>query len=449
MEEQWRESLRKRFEDRQQPAPDGLWDSINAAMTERGLSGAAEKKPAQRTRTVRMWIRRTAAAVACVAIIAGTAVYLTGGDDAQMAVMTVSGAQQEQQKASAESEGSAASDNSTVSSVLSSATKIAHRLTAVAERAADAQRAKTAEEIYAESTENPVLTAENVSTDNKDNNVTAKGNTESGTGKSVWERYTPTDSHRGNGYRHTADSRRKSSGHHAARTSDITVGLYGTGMAAIDMSTGNGDGDLMYDDAASSINGDHSYTLMSEILTDSHMPQPVPGEATEKHRQPVKVGLSARMMLSDRLAVESGMFYSYLSSDFEQSDNRNSYKTEQRLHYIGIPLKMTYSALKTDYVDVYGGLGGAVEIGVGGTSRTDRVADGKVVSSAETSLREKRPQFSVTASAGVQYNASDLIGIYAEPGVSYYIDNGSGISNFYKDKPWNFNLSIGLRLTLK
>jgi len=39
--------------------------------------------------------------------------------------------------------------------------------------------------------------------------------------------------------------------------------------------------------------------------------------------------------------------------------------------------------------------------------------------------------------------------VYAEPGLSYYINNGSQTKNFYKDKPWNFNINVGLRFTLK
>ena len=63
------------------------------------------------------------------------------------------------------------------------------------------------------------------------------------------------------------------------------------------------------------------------------------------------------------------------------------------------------------------------------------------------SIDEKPFQFSVNASAGVQLNATSLIGIYAEPGVSYHFKDNSTLQTIYSDKPFNFNLNIGIRFT--
>lgn len=48
----------------------------------------------------------------------------------------------------------------------------------------------------------------------------------------------------------------------------------------------------------------------------------------------------------------------------------------------------------------------------------------------------------------MQFNLSSVVGLYVEPGVSYYFDNGSSVSNIYKEKPLNFNLEFGLRFSL-
>ena len=39
-------------------------------------------------------------------------------------------------------------------------------------------------------------------------------------------------------------------------------------------------------------------------------------------------------------------------------------------------------------------------------------------------------------------------GIYAEPGVAYYFDNESSLPTIYQEKPFNFNLNMGLRFNL-
>lgn len=48
---------------------------------------------------------------------------------------------------------------------------------------------------------------------------------------------------------------------------------------------------------------------------------------------------------------------------------------------------------------------------------------------------------------GAQYNISNRVGIYVEPGVSYFFDDGSPIETIRKENPTNFTLQAGIRLT--
>ena len=56
-------------------------------------------------------------------------------------------------------------------------------------------------------------------------------------------------------------------------------------------------------------------------------------------------------------------------------------------------------------------------------------------------------QLSVMASTGIQYNISHRVGIYVEPGISYYFDDGSEIQTIRKENPFNFTLQAGLRFS--
>ena len=60
-----------------------------------------------------------------------------------------------------------------------------------------------------------------------------------------------------------------------------------------------------------------------------------------------------------------------------------------------------------------------------------------------------RWQFSLRGGLGVEYDIIPQLGIYVEPGVKYYFDNGSRVQSFFKDKPTNFNLQVGLRWNLR
>ena len=79
---------------------------------------------------------------------------------------------------------------------------------------------------------------------------------------------------------------------------------------------------------------------------------------------------------------------------------------------------------------------------VSGTAETQYYMRG---SEEKKTLREGGMQWSVNAAAGIEYNIRNVVRLYAEPGVSYYFDNGSRIDNIYKEKNTALNLQFGLR----
>ena len=63
-------------------------------------------------------------------------------------------------------------------------------------------------------------------------------------------------------------------------------------------------------------------------------------------------------------------------------------------------------------------------------------------------LNVKPLQFSVLASVGLQANFNKLLSLYLEPGMIYYFDDNTDVLTIRKDKPFNFNLQLGLRFNL-
>lgn len=167
-----------------------------------------------------------------------------------------------------------------------------------------------------------------------------------------------------------------------------------------------------------------------------------------RHNQPVKAGISVSYAVSPRWSVESGVDYSYLSSRFE-ADNGTSgtATTKQSLHYIGVPVKVAYSVVKTPKLRVYASAGGEIEKLVKGKTSTDS-NDGTTGSHTSGSVSEGRPQFSVSAAAGAEYRLTESIGVYAEPGVSHHFNNHSNVENVYKKRPTSFSISLGLRFNV-
>ena len=152
-----------------------------------------------------------------------------------------------------------------------------------------------------------------------------------------------------------------------------------------------------------------------------------------KHHQPISFGLSVRKTLGKGFSLESGLTYTLLSSDAKLADDEQQ-MIEQKLHYIGIPLRANWNFLDKKLVTLYVSGGGMVE----------KCVYGKLGSEKET---VKPLQFSVSGAVGAQLNATKRIGVYVEPGVAYYFDDGSDIQTIRKENPFNFNIQAGIRLT--
>jgi hypothetical protein len=122
-----------------------------------------------------------------------------------------------------------------------------------------------------------------------------------------------------------------------------------------------------------------------------------------KHHQPVSFGLSVRKGLAKGFSVETGVTYTLLSSDVQTvvSDAR----IDQKLHYIGIPVRANWNFFDKDRFTLYVAAGGMVEKCVYGKLGNDKLTVNPL-------------QFSVSGAVGAQFNATKHIGVYVEPGVA-------------------------------
>lgn len=166
------------------------------------------------------------------------------------------------------------------------------------------------------------------------------------------------------------------------------------------------------------------------------------------HKIPVKVGLTARYNITGRLGVETGLTYSVLSSSVKtgNSETGNNWSSgSQTLHYLGIPLNISFDILNSRYVNIYVTGGGMMEKSISGNIKTDEYVDGKFARTLTAKISPKGLQWSVNAAAGIQANILPQLGFFVEPGVSHHFKNGSRVRSIYTDKPTDFSLGFGLR----
>jgi hypothetical protein len=159
-----------------------------------------------------------------------------------------------------------------------------------------------------------------------------------------------------------------------------------------------------------------------------------------EHSIPLKMGLSARIPVSERLSVATGLVYSLYSSDVSLSYKQNyryDYKRSQHAHYLGIPIRLDWMLASGKWLDVYLGGGFQGDYCLGATLNWDKIdtKDGLT--------------FSLLGAGGVQFNINERVGIYAEPELSWtpYTKN-LVLATYRKDNPLMFTVATGLRIRL-
>lgn len=170
------------------------------------------------------------------------------------------------------------------------------------------------------------------------------------------------------------------------------------------------------------------------------------------HKMPVKLGLTARYAFTNLLGIESGLTYSLLQSDIKRGSESTTgswSNSEQTLHYLGVPLNLTFNFLNSRYVDIYASAGGMMEFGVKGSIKTTDHLNNSMTSTHQNAITPKGLLWSVNATAGVQVNVLPSLGIYVEPGMSHHFKNDRQPRSSYTDRPTNFALGFGLRYTFR
>lgn len=408
MKRNWKEDIHDRLGNFETDAPDGLWEDIRQRMaqTERAQ---AEKR--QTPFVLQPALRRTAcAAAACLALIAGYQYFADGGKE------TVSGVKVAQ---------GGVADIPTSRYVAKNAVAPAATVYAQTQNSPAVLQPNGRVEQTADAIAQPTQNSESaqISTPQPLNPSTSQPHNPS----TSLLAYTPADNSRG---RHEGA---------AARWTLSTSAMTGMGASSVTNSTATyveavGPDDVIWADNPQL--GIGIFNQGKSVKTEY------------KHRLPVRVGLNVAYRLTDRLSVESGVSYTRLSSDMKDGTKDNFSSSSQKLDYIGVPLNVKYRAFGYRRLSVYASAGLLTEKCVSGKTTHEYVISGEKKKHEAEDVAAKPWQLSVNAALGAQFDVLRNVGVYVEPGVSYYFDDRSTLSTIYKEKPLNFNLNLGVRYTI-
>ena len=422
MNEDWLHKVHDRMTDYEIDEPENLWDAIESKRTET----SSTQRPMKRS--VMLWVKRSIAAAAMIAVVISVGVYLINvkqdiSETPLLSKVTDSSA------GSPENHSQNTMVHNIPSKLLSQALIAQNRLAETNSGILPSVPSATAEV--------QELTVDNGPDDNADNQPAVEDKAVKPDGSSEGGEHIKREI-----YPSVSDNNYIASIRSKATTSNsVSVSIYssgGTGSALNYNSKG---------DSFVGVGSDDSDWEDNPLLGILVFNQGKDIETDIKHSLPIRAGISFTYNFNERFGIETGLSYTNLITDVREGSESHYYTGEQKLHYIGIPLNLKYRFYSWKRLDLYASAGMLAEKCVSAKLDKEFILDHQEKGSESTNLSEKPMQWSANASLGVQCNLVNSMSIFVEPGISYYFNDGTNIQTIYKEKPLNFNLNLGIRFT--
>lgn len=435
MKTNWQKDIHDRLGSYEKDAPEGLWEGISRELPKLNDGVMLTHKP-QRTAKFRMWRVAGVAAAASVALVIGYSFFGNSAkDNINIPTNTTKHPNMlaSSQKPLGNEPTGVSADQTTHSAddLLSEQPKLAN--------------ASTEQPTLAKaSTEQPTLASASMETDVKEISSKEIGSkeenkqTETKTAKREDSYVLPHNPD--NNLLAFNDMTERRGDEDAPSRWSVSTGAMG-GMGASGTTTAYGDHLVLSSPGVAD-------TKDSPMLDMNTINRDIETKTEYDHHLPIRIGLSVAYALTGRLSISSGLTYTRLSSDIKDASRESKYIGEQRLHYVGIPVNVSYKVASSRWISLYGTAGVLAEKCVSGTTDEGYVENNTMKYTNTHDISSKPLQMSVNAGVGIQFDFIDNVGIYAEPGLSYYFDDGSALQTIYKEKPLNFNLNVGVRFKL-
>ena len=151
-----------------------------------------------------------------------------------------------------------------------------------------------------------------------------------------------------------------------------------------------------------------------------------------RHAVPLSLNASATLSFTDRWMITTGLRYTYLHSGITVLGDLSQYC--QEIHYLGIPVKASWTFWRSSKLNSYISAGATIEFPISGSIA------GKPL--------DVPYQWSAGMGIGLQYDITPHVGIYIEPELNRYFDNGGSVETIRSERPLTLTLPIGIRFSL-
>lgn len=166
----------------------------------------------------------------------------------------------------------------------------------------------------------------------------------------------------------------------------------------------------------------------------------------EYHDKPITFGLSMTKTINRKWNVETGLQYSLLKSEFILGEDDYYVQKRQKIHYLGIPLRLSYKWFGANRWTAYTSAGIILNIPLSGKT-DEQYVTGTVIPYSDSWHFTPPFQWTIGTGVGLQYNFTNNWGVYLEPTFSWHIPNGSTTRTIWTEHPFTITVPFGIRFT--
>ena len=185
------------------------------------------------------------------------------------------------------------------------------------------------------------------------------------------------------------------------------------------------------------------------IINSNHPKDPL--TETKHHERPLTLHLSLSRQINSHWSLSTGLSYTRMKSTFESGNENTLIYRTQKLHYLGIPLKLNYRMAGGNRWSLYTSGGAQLDIPVSTRLTTQYIYGGPytpIGNSPEINATISAPwQWSVGVGIGAQYQIVPHLNIYFGPSLNYFIPTSSDVETYRTEHPFDLSLPFGLRFT--
>ncbi len=199
-----------------------------------------------------------------------------------------------------------------------------------------------------------------------------------------------------------------------------------------------------------SLSDSYSTYTLSKMKADNDEKEVNP-ESEVNHNQPVSFGILTSFDLTPKLQIETGIIYTYLSSETKNKshDFRNSEKIQ--FHYLGIPVNLNYTVLSLNKLNLFLSAGAMIEKDLVGTikyedEKTNSLLSSKSANEKSSRINQKKPQFSLATGVGITYPIYNEVSLFGKIGGRYYINANNEFKTYYSAEKFGLDIQLGIKL---